>query len=143
VSTVPLKSVRAARLPVLILVPAFIAFLAYSFFPRGGRAKPAEAYAATRLLEIYDAEKAYAASHSGNFAGSLDDLHLPPAESDYVYGLAVSKDAQGNVTQYLATADPRVPGRAGTRYFSVDQTGTVHYEFMRPPNRWSPKLQRE
>ena len=141
-STLPLQGIRATRLPLLIVVPALIAFLAYSLFPRGGRTKPAEAYAATRLLEIFEAEKSYAAAHGGNYSDSLDALRLPDPEPAYVYGLAVSKDSQGKVTQYLATADPRTPGQAGTRYFSVDQTGTVHYEFMRPPNKWSPSLQR-
>jgi Tfp pilus assembly protein PilE len=142
VSTLPLKSVRAARLPLLILIPAILAFIAYSVFPRGGRTRPEEAVAATRLLDIYAAQKSYAAAHNGSYAESLDALQLPPPESQYLYSLAVAKDAKGRVTAYLATADPRAPGKAGTRYFSVDQTGTIHYEFMRPPNKWSPTLQR-
>ena len=140
-STVPLKGIQAFRLPLLILVPAILAFIAYSVFPRGGRTKPAEAFAATRMLEIYDGEKSYAAGHDGSYADSLDVLQLSPAEPDYTYGLAVARNSVGKATRYLATADPRRPGKTGTRYFSVDETGTVHYEFMRPPNKWSPTLQ--
>ena len=141
-STIPLKGVNAARLPLLILVPAAIAFLAYSFFPRGGRTKPAEAAAATQLLDIYNAQRWYAAAHNGNFAESLEALQLPRAEAAYRYSMATSKDSQGRVTGYLVTADPATPGKDGTRYFSVDQTGKVRYEFMRPPNKWSPTLER-
>ena len=141
-STLPLRATQAAKLPLLLLIPAILAFVAYSVFPRGGRTNPAEAFAARHMLDIYDAQKSYAAAHAGNYAESLDTLQLSPADPQYVYRLAASRDSQGRVNRYLATADPREPGKVGTRYFSVDQTGTVHYEFMRPPNKWSPTLQR-
>lgn len=141
-STVPLKRNFNPRWALLVVIPAAVALIAYSVFPRGGRVRREESVAATRLLDIYDAQKAYAAMHDGGYADSLNKLELGPAEPDYVYSMAVSKDDQGRVNKYLVTADPRVPGKSGTRYFSVDQTGTVRYEFMRPPNQWSPKLQR-
>ncbi len=140
-STVPLRASNP-RWALLVVIPAALALIAYSVFPRGGRVRREESVAATRLLDIYGAQKAYAANHDGSYADSLEKLELGPAEPDYIYSMAVSKDARGQVAKYLATADPRIPGKSGTRYFSVDQSGTVRYEFMRPPNQWSPRLER-
>jgi hypothetical protein len=53
-----------------------------------------------------------------------------------------ARDERGRAAKYIATASPSEPGKTGTRYFSIDETGTLHYEMMPPLDVQSPVLRR-
>jgi hypothetical protein len=82
-------------------------------------------------------------AHNGSFADSLDLLEdFGPVDRAYVYSLAMTaKDERGRVVKYVVVASPREPGKTGRRYFSIDETRTLHYEVIHPVDASSPLLQ--
>jgi hypothetical protein len=102
-----------------------------------------ESSAVGHLRTIFQKHKEFRVAHDGGFADALSRLpDSTPSDRAYVYSLNVTaRDMQGRVTEYLAIAAPYQPGKTGTRFFSVDERGTMHVESMQPVNSQSPVLE--
>jgi hypothetical protein len=101
-----------------------------------------ESSAVGHLRTIFQKQQEFRGAHDG-FADALSRLpDSRTADRAYVYSLNVTaRDMQGRVTEYLATAAPYQPGKTGTRFFSVNERGTMRMESMRPVNPQSPVLE--
>ena len=102
-----------------------------------------ESSAVGHLRTIFQEQQTFRAAHNGSFADTLSQLpDSGSSDRGYIYTLrATAKDVEGHVSQYVATASPSSPGNTGTRFFSVDERGTLHVESMRPVNHGSPVLE--
>ena len=102
-----------------------------------------ESSAVGHLRTIFQEQQVFQATHNGSFANALSQLpDVAASDRAYVYLLEVTaRDVQGRVSRYVARASPSVPGKTGTRFFSVDERGFMHMESMRPVNPQSPVLE--
>jgi hypothetical protein len=103
-----------------------------------------EAQAVGHILSVAEKQKEFKAAHNGSFADSFAQLpDVTLSGHTYTYSLEVTaRDERGRVAKYIATASPSEPGKTGTRYFSIDETGILRYETMRPVDPQSPVLRR-
>jgi hypothetical protein len=99
-----------------------------------------ESTAVAHLRAIFQQQQEFRAAHNGNFAAVLNELRDARfSDGAYNYSLEVTaRDAQGLVSGYAAEAHPSKPGETGTRFFQLDQSGTLHFELMHPVNPNSP-----
>jgi hypothetical protein len=102
-----------------------------------------ERSAVVHLRTLFEEQQKFRAEHNGSFADALNQLpDSTPGDRAYVYSLKVTaRDLKGRVSKYVATASPSSPGKTGTRFFSVDEQGTLHVELMRPVDPGSPVLE--
>jgi hypothetical protein len=102
-----------------------------------------ESSAVSHLRRLFEEQQEFRAERNGSFADVLSQLpNSTPGDRAYVYSLEVTeRDVKGRVSKYVATASPSSPGKTGTRFFSVDERGTLHVELMRPVNSSSPVLE--
>ena len=101
-----------------------------------------ESAAVGSLRNIVFAQNEFRNTH-GCFASKLEELPKVTSQDDaYSYiVLPQTKDDKGCVAKYMVTASPALPGKTGHHYFSIDETGTIRYENMRPVDAQSRVLQ--
>ena len=95
----------------------------------------AETDAIQKLQAIALAENEYRKSMN-RFSSSLEELKVFPRSEDfYRYDYR-----QLSPDSYETVAAPKQSGKHGKRFFYVNQTGVVHYEFLRPATATSPEV---
>jgi len=129
--------------PVALVV---VSLAAWAVWPRcvfRVRVAATESAAVSRLRTISREQTDFQRTHNGSFADRLENLDpKDSADSAYFYSLdGIVRDGDARVIDYRVLANPRIVGKTGTRYFSIDGLGTLRYEVMRPATDASPILQ--
>lgn len=102
---------------------------------RVARNSRAETAAIEHLQSIAKAQAAYRQS-TGQYSASPETLSgLPAADPYYQYTYRKLSDAK-----YDVSAKPRQPGKHGTRFFYLDESGVVRYDLHGPATARSPEV---
>jgi|SRR5579859_5302976 len=131
---------KAVAILIAIVVILCLGILGTRFEHWRGAAN--EAAAANHLARIAVAEDVYRHKHGGNYSQSLSELEGLEAEpSAYVFKYTPGAPSVSNrIDTYSATAEPRIPSETGNRYFYIDQSRLLRYEFRQRASAASPHL---
>ena len=136
---------RGARRFIVIAV-SVVVFLAciVLFFPRTeiNRIASHESQAVGHLREIARQETDFR-QLNGCFTDTVGRLPgIVTEDPHYRYEMdSKTKNDQGCVIGYVIVASPKFLGKTATRYFSIDQTGTLRVQQMEPVTSNSEILQ--
>lgn len=126
------------------LLLAVILFVAFFFPPiETNRIAANESAAVGHLRNVFLAQERFRSQH-GCFASDLSLIPVPRSnrEGTYYFNLEPKSGLEnGCVLKYVVTASPTALQRTGMRYFSIEETGILHVEELRPVGPGSPVLQ--
>ena len=123
-----------------------LALLAYGLFwpiPFVNSISANESAAVGHLRNVFLAQEKFRSQH-GCFASDLSMLPVPRSNRDgtYYFNLEPKSGVENRcVLKYVVTASPTALQRTGIRYFSIEETGILHVEELRPVGPDSPVLQ--
>lgn len=133
----------------VVAVSVWVAFLIASKGTCACSPAANEAAAIGSLRSLYSKNRAYTKSHPAEgYSQHLNNL-TPPLEPEwpaevfekagykFAYTVRSSKEDGKNDT-YEIFADPKVPGKTGTRHFFMDETGIIRVSATGPANASDP-----
>jgi prepilin-type N-terminal cleavage/methylation domain-containing protein len=126
---------RALTLIEILVVITIISILATLIIPNilRSRINSNEIAAISNLNTLGKSVQQYYMSNSYKYPASLDDLTLPASDPPYITKEMASGSFSGYQYEYIRVDDdrfyikakPKTPGKTGTRYFYLDETGVI------------------
>ena len=102
-----------------------------------------ESVAVGHLRNVFLEQEKFRSQH-GCFASDLSLIPVPRSnrQGTYYFNLEPKSGVEnGCVLKYVVTASPAALQRTGMRYFSIEETGILHVEELRPVGSGSQVLQ--